>query len=108
MFSPNWCLLASLCPLAFVLATSLPSAGQDRKPAPKHVEVDLAGGIKMKLVRIEAGKFMMGASTKGERDLIRHHNDLGLKPIDQEKPHEVEITKPFYMGVFAVTQAEYE
>ena len=31
-------------------------------------------------------------------------------PGDGEKgsQHEVEITKPFYMGVYAVTQAEYE
>jgi formylglycine-generating enzyme required for sulfatase activity len=60
----------------------------------------------MKLVRIEAGKFMMGALTKSEQDQIR--NFKGEKLIDQEKPHEVVITKPFYMGVYPVTQAEYE
>jgi formylglycine-generating enzyme required for sulfatase activity len=70
------------------------------------MEVDLGGGVKMKLVRIEAGKFTMGASTKAERNAIR--NAQGEKEIDQETPHEVEITKPFYMGVYAVTQAEYE
>jgi formylglycine-generating enzyme required for sulfatase activity len=104
--SLSQCLLTSLFPLAVVLAGVLPSAGQDKNPAAKSMEVDLGGGVKMKLVRIEAGKFMMGALTKGEQDQIRNGN--GEKPVDQEKPHVVEISKPFYMGVYAVTQAEYE
>ena len=50
----------------------------------------------MKLVLIPAGKFMMG-SPKDKKD-----------PSDDEEQHEVEITKPFYMGVYDVTQTEYE
>jgi formylglycine-generating enzyme required for sulfatase activity len=94
----SWCLLASLFPLALVLLTASPSPGQDKKPAEKqYMEADLGGGIKMKLVRIESGKFMMG-SPKSEKG-----RDEGEGP-----QHEVEITKPFYMGVYTVTQAEYE
>jgi formylglycine-generating enzyme required for sulfatase activity len=89
-----------------MIAAMLSAVSQDQKPPAKHVEVDLGGGIKMKLVRIEPGKFMMGALSKGEQDFIRNYK--GEKPIDQEKLHEVEITRPFYMGVYAVTQAEYE
>jgi formylglycine-generating enzyme required for sulfatase activity len=100
------CLLTALSPFVLALAMVLPSAGQGKKPAPKHMDVDLGGGVRMKLVRIEAGKFMMGASTQREQEGIRKF--AGEKPVDQEKPHEVEISKPFYMGVYAVTQAEYE
>jgi formylglycine-generating enzyme required for sulfatase activity len=47
----------------------------------------------MKLKLIEAGEFMMG-SEKGK---------------ENEKPvHKVKITRPFYIGVYEVTQAQYE
>ena len=49
----------------------------------------------MKLVLIPAGKFIMGSpATEPERD-------------DIETPHEVEITRPFYMGVYEVTQQQW-
>lgn len=51
--------------------------------------------IGMKLARIPAGSFMMGSPrSESERD-------------DKEERHEVTITKPFYLGVFEVKQAEY-
>jgi len=53
----------------------------------------ITNSIGMKLKLIEAGEFMMG-SEKGEKN---------EKPI-----HKVKITKPFYMGVCEVTQAQYE
>jgi formylglycine-generating enzyme required for sulfatase activity len=52
--------------------------------------------LDMKLVLIPAGKFTMG-SPKDEEG----RND------NEGPQHEVEITKPFYMGVYPVTQAEY-
>jgi formylglycine-generating enzyme required for sulfatase activity len=100
----NRFLPAALLPVALVLGAS-GSAAEDKKQDAKQLEVDLGKGIKMKLVRIEAGKFTMGASTKAERATIQ--NNPEDKEIDQETPHEVEITKPFYMGVYVVTQAEY-
>jgi formylglycine-generating enzyme required for sulfatase activity len=59
-------------------------------------EIDLGGGVKLKLVLIPPGKFLMG-SPEGEKDRR-----------DDEVQHEVEITKPYYLGAFAVTQAQYE
>lgn len=56
----------------------------------------LENSIGMKLVRVPAGKFMMGSPVdEAERR-------------DDEMPHEVEITKPFWLGVFEVTQEEFE
>jgi formylglycine-generating enzyme required for sulfatase activity len=51
----------------------------------------------MKLVRIPAGKFLMG-SPAGE---VGHSS--GEAP-----QHEVEISKPYYLGVYEVTQAEFQ
>ena len=50
----------------------------------------------MKLMLIPAGKFIMG-SPKDEKERS-----------SAEEQHEVSITKPFYLGVYVVTQAEYE
>lgn len=61
------------------------------QPAAKMLTLELPKGAKLKLVLIPAGKFVMG-----ERGL------------DNEKPHPVTITKPFYMGVYEVTQEQYE
>jgi formylglycine-generating enzyme required for sulfatase activity len=50
----------------------------------------------MKLVLIPKGKFLMG-SPRDEKGRLDH-----------EEQHEVEITRPFYMGVYEVTQEQYE
>lgn len=55
----------------------------------------ITNSIGMELARIPAGTFMMGSPpAEAERD-------------DKEERHEVSITKPFYIGVYEVTQAEY-
>ena len=56
----------------------------------------ITNSIGMKLTLIPAGKFVMGSpTTENERDV-------------EELPHEVTITKPFYLGVYEVTQKQYE
>ena len=69
-------------------------AAAGKRPLPKHVKV-IANSIGMKLVAIPAGEFMMGSpdSEKGRKS--------------DETQHRVRITKPFHMGQFEVTQAEY-
>jgi formylglycine-generating enzyme required for sulfatase activity len=67
-------------------------AGKTEGP-PKELAVDLGGGVKMEMVLIPAGSFMMG-------------DDNG---DDAEKPvHKVTITKPFYLGKYEVTQEQWE
>jgi formylglycine-generating enzyme required for sulfatase activity/pimeloyl-ACP methyl ester carboxylesterase len=62
---------------------------------PKTLELDLSDGIKMKLARIEPGRFQMGSPpSEAERR-------------DDELQHEVEITKPYCLGVYVVTQAQF-
>ncbi|HEY7155074.1 MAG TPA: formylglycine-generating enzyme family protein [Gemmataceae bacterium] len=110
---PRWLLLAALLLLGLGMLPGSPSAGEEKKSSPKRVSVDLGGGVSMKLVRIPAGKFKMG-TPKSEIDSIRKQliGSVNKRFADEiaatEKQHEVEITKPFYMGVYEVTQAEYE
>lgn len=55
----------------------------------------ITNSIGMKLVLIPAGSFVMGSPRgEAERD-------------DKEERHEVSISKPFYMGAFEVTKAQY-
>jgi len=59
-------------------------------------EDEIAPGVKMKFVLVPPGKFQMG-SPEGE---VGHAKDEVL--------HEVELTRPFYLGMYDVTQAQYE
>jgi formylglycine-generating enzyme required for sulfatase activity len=62
-----------------------------------EVTLDLGDGVKIELVLIPAGNFVMG-SPKDEKDRD-----------DNEGPqHEVTLGKPFYMGKFEVTQEQYK
>jgi formylglycine-generating enzyme required for sulfatase activity len=63
-------------------------------PASSH-QREITNSIDMKLVLIPPGKFQMG-SPRGE-----------LERKAEESRHEVTITRPFYMGMYEVTQAQY-
>lgn len=58
--------------------------------------LDLGGGVKLELVLIPAGSFLMGTEKPDP------------KFAGQEKQHKVTLTQPFYMGKFEVTQPQYE
>ncbi|MFH0981492.1 MAG: formylglycine-generating enzyme family protein [Planctomycetota bacterium] len=59
--------------------------------------MDLGGGVKMELVLIPAGEFLMG-SPESEKDRT-----------DFEGPqHRVRISKPFYLGKYEVSQAQWQ
>ncbi len=82
-----------------LLAANAFSADKEAKPEAAAVEpkkdlaVDLGNGIKLELVLIRPGTFMMGSD----------------KASDNEKPvHKVTLTKPFYMGKYEVTQEQWK
>jgi len=72
-----------------------------RAPEPKSgsasLTLDLGNGVTMKLVLIRPGTFVMGSPG----------SEQGHK-ADEGPQHQVTISKPFYMGVTEVTQAQYE
>jgi formylglycine-generating enzyme required for sulfatase activity len=71
---------------------------EESKQAPKELTVDLGKGVKLEMVLIPAGEFMMG-SPDSDKDALQ----------DREKPqHRVRITKPFYLGKYLVTQEQWE
>jgi len=72
-------------------------AAGESKSSPGILTLDLDKGVTMKLVLIRPGKFMMGS-------LDSEQGRAG----DECPQHQVIITKPFYMGVTEVTQAQYE
>ena len=58
--------------------------------------IDLGKGVKLEMVLIPAGKFVMGSPAfEYGRDKL-------------ETQHKVTLTKPFYMGKYEVTQEQYE
>jgi formylglycine-generating enzyme required for sulfatase activity len=85
-----------------VRVLAVAAGGRDEGEFKLTVEVaelakEVTNSIGMKLVLIPAGKFTMG-SPKDEKD----------RSEDEGPQHEVEITRPFYLSVHEVTQAEYE
>ena len=81
------CALVVWAALAFLCAAAGCSGSGSEKGAPAELTLDLGGGATMKMVLIRPGKFMMG---------------------EGKDRHEVTISKPFYVGVTEVTQAQYE
>jgi uncharacterized protein (TIGR02996 family) len=65
----------------------------------------LTNSLGMKFVRIPAGRFLMG-SPKSEEAACRAAR--GWRYDDEGPQHEVLITRPFYLGIYAVTQEEYQ
>jgi formylglycine-generating enzyme required for sulfatase activity len=77
--------------LAVLVLAGLGPRPEGGEPAGKS----LTNSIGMKLVLIPAGKFLMGSpASEKER-------------AEQEVQHEVEISRPFYLGAYEVTQAQY-
>ena len=92
-----------------IMAVAL--AGENRPTAklPKELTLDCGKGVSLKLVLIPAGEFMMGGDEQPEQ-VARKCNGAGASAewFRNEQPqHRVKITKPFYMGVYALTQAQY-
>jgi formylglycine-generating enzyme required for sulfatase activity len=80
-----------------VLFATAGTAFSETKERPKKLAVDLGKGVKLELVLIPAGEFLMGSP------------DSAKEANYWEKPqHRVRITKPFYLGKFAVTQEQWE
>jgi len=101
MFRQIWMValvvLAALGSLAVVTAAEPKEAVSKTKSPPKELTVDLGKGVKLEMVLIPAGEFLMG-SPDSDKDA-----DANEKP-----QHRVRITKPFYLGKYLVTQEQWE
>ncbi len=89
-------LLAALGSLATAAAEPKEADSKTKSP-PKELTVDLGKGVKLEMVLIPAGEFLMGSPD----------SDKDAEP-DEKPQHRVRITKPFYMGKYLVTQEQWE
>ncbi len=100
--------MVAVLPMSIAFAAKLPQTDdsttvrhnettQSTVSPPKELMVDLGNGVKLELVLIPAGEFMMG---------LPDSDKIGF---DSEKPqHRVRITKPFYLGKYLVTQEQWK
>ncbi|QDT22063.1 SUMF1/EgtB/PvdO family nonheme iron enzyme [Gimesia chilikensis] len=83
-------------PLNAPFNESMAKQGQADWAASLNREPQITNSIGMQLTLIPPGEFTMGSpTTEAERQ-------------DFETPHRVTLTRPFYLGTYEVTQAEYQ
>ena len=81
------------CFLATALAFTATAQAVDKVEPKTGV---ITNSIGMKLAYIPLGEFLMGSPS----------TEVGRR--DDEQQHRVHVTKPFYMGVYETTQAQYQ
>jgi formylglycine-generating enzyme required for sulfatase activity len=72
-----------------------------------QLSLDLGKGVSMKLVHIPAGKFKMG-NHDAPAETIKKVGGEEEHVSDEYPAHEVTISKPFYMGIYELTQAQWK
>ena len=72
------------------------STGESRKDERELTDQKFTNSIGMQFIRIGPGKFIMGSPKR----------ESGRRG-DEGPQHEVEITRPFYMSIYEVTQGQY-
>jgi len=78
------------------------------------VPIEITNSIRMRLVLIPPGQFMMGSTNQSINEELRLRRDeipwaYWKNRLPSELPqHQVRITKPFRLGVTEVTQEEYQ
>ncbi len=80
--------------------TTLPS------PDKKTLEFCFDNGVTMKLVLIPAGKFLMGSKFSAT-ETARRYGGEEADYTNEHPQHEVTISKPFYMGIYEITQSQW-
>jgi len=82
-----------------------------QKPRPSSPQPIRAwtNSIGIKLVRIEAGEFLMGTTKHHVEQLMRLYPDSPRELFDDEQPaHLVRLSKAFCLGIHEVTQGQYQ
>ncbi|MHC4914014.1 MAG: formylglycine-generating enzyme family protein [Planctomycetota bacterium] len=69
--------------------------------------IDLGEGVKMELVLIPAGEFMMGSTVSADEAEKKYGKVPRVNYKAQHPRHRVRLTKPFYMGKFEVTVEQF-
>jgi formylglycine-generating enzyme required for sulfatase activity len=72
------------------------------------VPAEITNSIGMNLVLIPPGEFDMGSTTEETAWVVERFKENDNNRVRETPRHRVKITKPFYLGMYHVTQAEYE
>jgi formylglycine-generating enzyme required for sulfatase activity len=110
------CLLQALT-LASGCSTDVSAADRiapaKKKPTPttqpakqKHITLELGKGVKIKLAFVPAGEFMMGGKF-APADAAKKYGGKDIHYVSERPRRKVTISKPFYIGVYEVTQAQF-
>jgi len=80
---------------------------------PVEHDFELPGGEKLAMVLIPPGEFMMGSTAEEQARFLEEakaaNDQYAIDRIPSEGPqHRVRITRPFYLGKYEVTQAQWE
>ena len=79
------------------VAQQVPSSSSSVSSGGNEISIPVKNGITIDMVKVEAGTFMMGATSEMQN------------PWDDEKPvHQVTLTNDYYMGKYEVTQALWQ
>ncbi len=98
------------CIVFYTMAATAFSATNE---PPQKLSVDLGGGVKMAMVLIPSGEFMMGNGKSAEDEVAFFNKIYGEKLVtedffkDEHPQHRVRITKPFYLGAYHVTRGQF-
>ena len=86
-------------------SSNFSSLSLNEKDQVKHFAEDLGNGIKLEMIAIPGGKFLMGTEDEEIERLCKKYDGEWFK---NEKPqHEVTV-QPFFMGKYPITQAQYQ
>lgn len=73
----------------------------------REIVLNLGGSVKLEMVLIPAGSFLMGSSETPKQLAGAYKSYPGHFASDQAH-HRVQITKPFYLGKYEVTQEQWK
>ena len=71
----------------------------------KLIIEDLGNGVKLEMIHIPTGEFMMGTSDEEIEQLCEQYNETWVRT--EAPQHQVKL-KEFYLGKYPVTQAQYQ
>jgi formylglycine-generating enzyme required for sulfatase activity len=98
-----------------IMAVARAAEDQPTVKKPKELTLDCGKGASLKLVLIPAGEFKMGGDETPEQVAGKCNGvpdnmkwDIAAMSQNEQPQHRVKITKPFFMGMYVVTQAQYE
>jgi serine/threonine-protein kinase len=86
-----------------------PATQPTSEELPATLTIDLGSGVKLEMVRIDPGDFWMGSPDEEIDAVLRHDKSARREDLASETPqHKVQVTRPFYLGKFEVTQEQYQ